>query len=143
MNYFINQRVKEFIESREIKPVDFAKEIGLNSDRVSKWFRMKEKIPAEHVIIIIEKYKDIDARWLLTGETAAPAKAKPYYKPDVEIDIANDVKECCRLCKEKDERIIELKDHITTLKSQIEAKKEIPDADSTQLGEGAKHGKTG
>lgn len=68
MNVFINQRVKDYIDYREIKPADFAREIGLNSDRISKWFTKKEKIPAEHLITILQKYKDINARWLLTGD---------------------------------------------------------------------------
>lgn len=133
MNYFINQRVKEFIETREIKPIDFAKEIGLNSDRVSKWFRMKEKIPAEHVIIIIEKYKDIDARWLLTGEASAPARAKPY-KNDTELDVVNNRGDYCKLCREKDKLIDELREDKAWLKKQVEDKKETGFADSAQIG---------
>jgi hypothetical protein len=139
MNYFINQRVKDFIESREIKAVDFAKEIGLNSDRVSKWFRMKEKIPAEHIIIIIEKYKDIDARWLLTGEYATSVKSKPYYKPDVEIDVANDGKDCCSRCKDLENQIELYKKVIALYENP--PKKETDAADSAQHGEGAKQRK--
>jgi len=138
MNYFINQRVKDFIESREIKAVDFAKEIGLNSDRVSKWFRMKEKIPAEHVIIIIEKYKDIDARWLLTGEgemntggLEIAAEPKPIYKNG----------DCCALCEGKDKLIATLEKSILDKETIIELlkpKKETGASNSAQLGQVAK-----
>jgi uncharacterized small protein (DUF1192 family) len=141
MDISINQRLKEIIKTKEIDPPVLYKKLGVNRTTWSGWVNANKAIPVEKLVLILNELKDIDARWLLTGESAAPVKAKPYYKPDVEIDIANDGKDCCRLCKEKDERIMELKDHISTLKSQLEAKKETQDADSTQFGEGAKQRK--
>ncbi len=57
---------------------------------------------------------------------------KPYRLPEVEVDVANDGNDCCRLCKEKDKQIALLEKLVGVLETG--AKKETGAADSAQVG---------
>lgn len=68
MNISINERFKEYCSSNELSQTDLVKKLGIGKDRLSKWFNENQQIPGNAIIIIVQKCKDLNARWLITGE---------------------------------------------------------------------------
>ncbi|PXX96878.1 hypothetical protein DF185_19760 [Marinifilum breve] len=65
----VNKRVKLFLENKEISQEQFKKDISVKSkQQVSNWINCNEKIPERHLFTMIHIYKDLNARWLITGE---------------------------------------------------------------------------
>lgn len=133
METTVNDRLNSFVKLKEIKPPTLYNKIGVNRSTWSGWINSGRPIPLDKVIKIIKHFPDLDARWLLTGEYAAPAKAKPY-KTETELDFVNNRGDYCKLCREKDILIEELREDKAWLKKQVEDKKETGFADSAQIG---------
>lgn len=69
MDLSVNERLREFLRVKEIKYEVFRKKIGVGRlQQVSNWMNFKEKVPDKCLREIVIQYKDINARWLLTGE---------------------------------------------------------------------------
>lgn len=88
--------------------VEFAAHLGISPQNLSNWYS-RGTLDFE---LIYTKCLDINGNWLLSGKgemllsEATPAGTAPATT-------------ACKACKEKDERIMELKDHIATLKDKI------------------------
>ena len=64
----VNERVKEFIELNKISQSDLAKVILIKPQQVTNWFTQGERVPEKALVRMIENYKELNARWLITGE---------------------------------------------------------------------------
>lgn len=117
MNYSINQRVKEYKEAKRLKQVELATAISTTGDRVSKWFRLEEKIPAEYVLAIVTKFPDINARWLLTGEGEMFEKGT--------TGVANEPVLPYKITRIDCPECISKKNEIDALKQALDAKEEL------------------
>jgi hypothetical protein len=135
MELSVNERLNKFLKGKDSKQKELANFLGLKEQQISAWLNFVDQIPEKHYVKIIRFYTDLDARWFITGE----GEMKTI---DLNIATGPDTgyknNDCCKLCVEKDERIRELKDHILSLKSQIEAKKETTNEGNTQLSDDTK-----
>lgn len=66
----INQRVKEYLDFKNVSYAELGRMIISKRGDVSSWFNEKSmvEIPPKKVLEIIKVYKDLNARWLITGE---------------------------------------------------------------------------
>ena len=121
----VGERLRSFLDKKKIPHKKITTLTGIRKENISLWLSGEKTIPLKHVQSILQAYKDLDARWFITGEpgTETIAEVSDPVQPFV-------LK--CSLCAEKDERIKELKDHIATLKG--EAKKESSDGDRKKVG---------
>lgn len=63
----INQRITKLISHYRLTQNDFALSISAKQNQVANWLS-GEKVPAARLIDIVIAYKDLNARWLITGE---------------------------------------------------------------------------
>ena len=141
MELSINERLVKYLLGKDSKQKELAKFLGLKEQQVSSWFNYIAQIPDKHIGKIVTFYPTLPARWFITGE-GNPDIVEPWIANEPENGYGKQ-KDCCEMCREKDERIADLKDHIVTLRQQLNDKKETDITNSAQYGEGAKHGKTG
>jgi hypothetical protein len=66
----INHRIKEFVDFKGLNNSEFGRQIGSGRNDVSGWFNENKMvaIPPKKVLEIIKVFKDLNARWLITGE---------------------------------------------------------------------------
>ncbi len=64
----INSRIKQVREFLKLKQIPFSKEIGITQGFLSDIEREESKPSVETLVGIVKKFKEIDERWLLTGE---------------------------------------------------------------------------
>lgn len=122
----INQRLREFFESKKIDAPTFYRSIGSERGEWSGWINTGRAISVAKIQNILNSCPDLNARWFLTGVGPMienPANLKPY----AENGIENLVEETgpskgCLLCEEKSQRIDDLKRTITILEHQLNPK---------------------
>jgi transcriptional regulator with XRE-family HTH domain len=65
----INERIKKLYELKKFKSQkEFSDTIGVSDRVVSNYFANKNTPSYDFLVKIITIFKDVDARWLLTGE---------------------------------------------------------------------------
>lgn len=109
----ISERINKIIENESVSVRSFEHKIGASNGLISKSISKGTDINSIWLSKIIESYPNYNAEWLLTG-------IGDFLKPnDLSHKNFPSNKTACPFCKEKDERIAELKDHISTLKDKI------------------------
>jgi len=63
----ISERLRKFLKYRGIDEGKFALLLKLSKQQVSLWFTNVNGIPTKHLSITLEQFKNLNARWLLTG----------------------------------------------------------------------------
>lgn len=110
MQKTINQRLTEYCEKRGIKQVDLVLAGYASKQTVSWIWNGRTKPGCEFLEKFITEYKEIDARWLLTGEG------------QMENQSSNAVIEYLeKKAKEKEDLILDLNQKMDALKEQLEA----------------------
>ena len=71
MDKSINQRFAKILEEKNISQVDFAELISSGRANVNNWIKLKNAIPLDTIVSLLNMFPDIDARWLLTGSPRA------------------------------------------------------------------------
>jgi transcriptional regulator with XRE-family HTH domain len=65
----INERIKKLYELKKFKSQkEFSDTIGVSDRLVSNYFANKNTPSYDFLVKIVTTFKDVDARWLLTGE---------------------------------------------------------------------------
>lgn len=64
----VNERIKKYIDYKNISQTDLAKSILIHKNQVSNWLASGETVPDKALIKMVRYYPDINARWLITGE---------------------------------------------------------------------------
>jgi transcriptional regulator with XRE-family HTH domain len=97
----VNKRLIKYVTAKEIEQKELARELGLTSQQINKWIKLKEQVPDKHIPQIIKIYKDLSARWFITGE----GSMNPSDETNGNNGPDQPCPEDCPLCKEKDKRI--------------------------------------
>jgi transcriptional regulator with XRE-family HTH domain len=71
MDKSINQRFAKILEEKNISQADYADRIKTGRANVNNWCRLKNAIPLDSIVELLNMFPDIDARWLLTGSPRA------------------------------------------------------------------------
>lgn len=115
-NFSINQRILEIIEFYGITRYKLSQETGVSETVLLNISKGKNKPSVDILNKLLNKYKAIDANWLLTGEgemlkgSPATAPAPMPAQPPVPS---------CPLCQEKEKVIQAQQQHIDTLQREL------------------------
>ena len=119
------QRLKEYIDHKNVKISAFEKSVGMSNASLAKPLRKGGSIGVDKLINILETYADLNPIWLLTGREEMLLKSKgveyieeertsqvaedpaPYGNGNVVAELNKRIQELERLVKEKDIRIEE------------------------------------
>jgi hypothetical protein len=129
----INQRLKEFFESKKIDAPAFYKKIGATRGDWSGWINTGKPIPVAKLQLIVSAFPELDSRWLLVGEgnmikssggnlTVYRNEEKLNQVEDPEHirksneDLRNYIKTQDRLILMQDEKIKQLTEEVEKLK---------------------------
>lgn len=116
MSTIIN-RIGAYMHHKGISTRQFEIAIGASNGVISRALKDGKDIQSKWVSIIIETYKELNAEWLLTGKgemtkSMSYALREDNDEPHVAEEPGIVYAKQCRMCKEKDERISDLKDRI-------------------------------
>lgn len=64
----VNQRIKKYITNAGVTQADLAIRCRVTESAVSGWFKRGDSVSDKVIVRIIVAYKDLNARWLITGE---------------------------------------------------------------------------
>jgi len=78
----INQRISSILIQRKITYQVMAHSIGVTPQAVEQWVNGKTTPSEKAIFKIICAYKDIDARWLITGEGVERGEQDPHVLND-------------------------------------------------------------
>jgi len=122
----INQRLREYFESKNITAPVFYKSIGSEKGEWSGWINSSKAISVAKIQNILNSCPDLNARWFLTGTGAmleSSANAKQYPENGIENLVEESAfTKACLLCEEKSQRIDDLKRTIDILEKQLTQK---------------------
>ena len=113
----VNERFMEFMKLNNIQPKEIAELFGNTKSSVSAIKHGKSLLTTAQLIIIAEKFKNLNLRWLITGSGDIYSG---YAEKDNKIDVVQDYSTGCKMCFEKDKRIIDLELHRDDLRRQME-----------------------
>lgn len=105
-----------YMKANNILQKDIAELLKKTPQAISGIFNGKSDLTTAQLILICSKYKNLNVRWLLTGEGNM---YHGYEQKETFIDVVNE-NQYCSMCREKDKRIIDLELHRDDLRRQIE-----------------------
>lgn len=125
------ERIKQFIDYKEIAISAFEKSIGMSNASLGKSLKTGGTIGADKLGIILKAYPEINLRWLVTGEgEMLTGEAQPELVTEQILTLSNVELLLRDLLAERDakidalqEIIWELKEENGRLKEQLRAKK--------------------
>lgn len=125
----IIERLSQFIEYKHDNFNRLSQNIGVSNSYFSKMVRNNGSIGSELLSKIVIYYDDLDINWLITGE-GSMLKSSPNVSPSgasVPSPAHTDQSPGpgCKLCKEKDERIADLKEMNAGYKHIIESQQSV------------------
>lgn len=62
-----NERIKKVLDYKNITQVELANVLGVKKQLIQNWVANAQPVPDKYILMLIEKYSDVDARWLATG----------------------------------------------------------------------------
>lgn len=123
------ERLYIYLESQEIKPTVFEREIGLSSGYLSKMKGREANMGEDIMNIVLDNCHLLSAEWLLNGKGNMLRQDKIYEEPVAPLDIVTEsISKSppgeCLFCKAKDEIIAIQKEQIAMQKEFIECLRE-------------------
>ena len=106
----INQRLGEYIALKKISNVKLSEVARCSPQVVGTWFTHNVKVKGDYILNIINEYKDINARWLITGEGEMLDELKQI-PSEIELTEFGTVLM---------ERLLEEKEMVGSLKKEVE-----------------------
>lgn len=108
----VKYRLSEFLKLNKIKQKELAEIFGLTSGTISGIISGRSDVTTSQLITLASKYKDLDIRWLLTGEKA-PLKNQVNLEDKAKnAEKQNIVNEPCPFCEKLNIEKIELYDKL-------------------------------
>lgn len=109
MEYAVNNRLKKFLHSKELREKDLIKILGVSDTTVSLWFTNRRSLPFRYIPILKQAFPDINESWLLNGEGSMliqlPFNLNSYDKIE--------------FCPEQKSQIEEIKSQIIELQNRL------------------------
>ena len=66
MDMYLNLRLVEFLDQKNISQEQLRLKLGLKSrQEINSWLNCREKIPAKHLMSIIDLFPDLNINWLI------------------------------------------------------------------------------
>lgn len=105
-------RLDNFMKNKGLNDNKITVEAGIANGIIGK-ARKRGSLSQDNISKILLRYPDLDANWLFTGKSDI-SHPSPNNDP-----IIGGLDDTCKGCKEKYERIEELKDYVKLLKEKI------------------------
>lgn len=129
----IIERLSQFVEFKHDNFNKLSLNIGVSNSYFSKMVRNNGSIGSELLSKIVKFYDDLNIHWLITGEgdmlksSTNVSQINPLAQPSSHAPVPTDQTPGteCKLCKEKDERIADLKDMNAGYKHIIESQQSV------------------
>jgi transcriptional regulator with XRE-family HTH domain len=134
MDISINQRLKKIIKDKKINAPELYKKLGVDRTTWSGWINSNKAISVDKLVLILIQLKDIDARWLITGERQVVSSSEEIPEM-VEEQSAKYKTDCCRRCKDLENQIELYKKLLSVYENP--PKKETGAANSVQFRQAA------
>ena len=116
-NYSINVRILQIIEFYSITRYKLSQDTGVSETVLLNLSKGKNKPSVDILHKILNKYKAIDANWLLTGEGNMLKETSSVDKGEIKGKSPRDP---CLFCHEKEKVIQSQGRHIETLSRQLD-----------------------
>jgi len=114
----VNQRLGEFLTREGISQSELSRILNVHRSAVSNWFNDKaEKIPAQKIIMMIEKFPNLNARWLITGQSS-------YEEQQVLNDIGSNEDRYKAMSHSLLDRLLDEKERVGALMKEVEILRE-------------------
>jgi hypothetical protein len=121
----LKKRILQYLDYKGISKYEFYQLTGVSNGVLSQ----KNGFSEENTLRILSVFGELSPEWLITGEgdmlkglSNITQKQPPTQPPAHPDQPQNSI---CKLCQEKDERILDLKSSILDLKENINNLKEI------------------
>jgi len=120
------KRIKEYIDFKCITVSAFERSIGMSNASFGKSLKNNGSIGGDKLEIILKVYPDINAEWLITGKgtmlnpserVADAGKASDHFV--VSDKMVSENEHLKAELSSKNSQIADLRDHISTLKTQL------------------------
>ncbi|NLF42312.1 MAG: helix-turn-helix transcriptional regulator [Bacteroidales bacterium] len=119
-NLSINDRIREVLEYLGISRYKFSQATGISEAVLVNIYKDKNKPSVDFIEKTLNKYKVINAQWLITGHGEMLNNNQCNLENIDEIKENKDnSKKTCQLCSEKDKLINSLQAHIDTLQREL------------------------
>ena len=118
----ISIRLSEFLEARNIRQKELADIFGITRQAVGHFVKGRAKLSLDYFILLIEKYPELNANWLLTGNGKMLNNNKQYDEK-LGLASANDIKitnYSCTDCISKQNEIDALKRALDSTEELLE-----------------------
>lgn len=112
----VNQRLSVYIAEKKIDPPEFYKKIGASRGDWSGWINAGKAIPLNKLQLITSICKDLNVRWLITGEGEMLG---PEISDWIVQDQAQPYIKGCAACEAKDLHIRDLQNRLVLLDAQV------------------------
>jgi hypothetical protein len=103
MKTTLGVRLKDFINYKKIKNLEFAAAVSATQQEVTNWSNGRG-LAVNRLVDILKSYPDLNARWLLTGQGEMINGMQGEIQELVQ-EPPSTYETRCRLCDEKEKRI--------------------------------------
>lgn len=122
-------RLYIYLDSQNIKPTVFERNVGLSSGYLSKMKGRAANMGEDILNIVIDNCPLMSVEWLLNGKGDMLRKDKPYQEVSPPLDVVTEAgkkstQQLCLLCQEKDKVIAAQQSQIDTQAEYIALLKE-------------------
>lgn len=115
----VTSRFSEYIKYKNILQKDVSDILKISSQAVSGIFKEKSKLTTDHLIILAERFPELNLRWLLTGAGVMLMTPKNYNENEARNQV-EDYGPVCKSCLEKEKRIADKDQTIEAQKRHID-----------------------
>lgn len=120
----VNQRIEKLIKDKDISQTELANRLSVSKQTISNWIAGNVQIPLRHVVVLVEEFKWLNVRWLLTGSgTMEDDPAKKGKETPEQSKMEGMVEILKNQLATKDETIYRLNKEIGKLEERLESRK--------------------
>ncbi|MCQ2606116.1 MAG: helix-turn-helix transcriptional regulator [Bacteroidales bacterium] len=99
--FAINKRIQQVMQEKGLTNTMFAEAIGVNKSSISQLLAERNKPSLDFLEKLLRTYNDVDANWLLRGESSSVKKEPVQIELFPEVDSSNVISETRVVEKEK------------------------------------------
>ena len=89
MKSTVNERIKELIKTLKLSDRKFSELTGISNTTLSNYFKRGSEPGVNTIVLILTKYPDVSAEWLLLGK--GNILKEPETKPGTVTDTTNEI----------------------------------------------------
>jgi uncharacterized coiled-coil protein SlyX len=121
----IVERIKEFIDKEGITIAMLEKQLGMSNNSFRKSYNNKKAIGTDKLEMFIRKFPNVDANWLLFGETNNDAHLNAHLNAHLDAHLSpKKAKTLCLNCAAKAGQIVQLNKELEICAERVQEHKD-------------------